>query len=355
MTSRILRTGEPLLINRDLEDRRDEMGIALVGVPASSYLGVPIPVGGEAIGVISVQSIQQEGRFGPDDVRLLSTMAANVGTAIQNAQLYEQAREARAEANAANEAKSAFLATMSHEIRTPMNGVIGMTSLLLDTALNAEQRDYAETIRASGEALLTIINDILDFSKVEAGRLELEMQPFNLRDCIQEALDLLATQAAEKGLDLAYLIAPGTPEGIVGDITRLRQIIINLLNNALKFTKEGEVVVSVGVDEERTAEDQSVVLRFSVRDTGIGIPPDRMDRLFKAFSQVDASTTRKYGGTGLGLAISQRLSELMGGEIWVESDVAVGTTFHFTIPGQRPARPMLFCTRSSPNCRAAGR
>ena len=238
--------------------------------------------------------------------------------------------EALDQAKAAARARSAFLANMSHEIRTPMNGVIDMTSLLLDTRLSPEQGDYVKTIRTSGDTLLTVINDILDFSKIDSGQLELESYPLALRNALEDTLDLIALQAAEKELELAYFIHDDTPEHLLGDVTRLRQILANLLSNAVKFTEEGEVVVEV---ESRSLDARKSVyeLHFSVRDTGMGIPADRLEHLFEPFTQADVTTTHRFGGTGLGLAISRHLAELMGGRIWVESEVGQGSTFHFTI------------------------
>ena len=256
------------------------------------------------LGAITVARAQA-GKFAEKEVDLLQTFARQAVIAIENVRLFKEAQEARAAPRRRTRRRSSFLATMSHEIRTPMNAVIGMSGLLLDTPLDAEQHDYAATIRDSGDALLTIINDILDFSKIEAGRMDIEAHPFDLRECVESALDLISTRVAEKNLDVAYLFEGDVPVAVDGDVTRLRQILLNLLANAVKFTEAGEVVVIVTA---KPAAASLFELSFTVRDTGIGLTEEGMSRLFQSFSQADSSTTRKYGGTGLGLAISKRLA-----------------------------------------------
>lgn len=296
---------------------------------------------------IEIEGVRRNGEIFPIELAITpiivageTSFSAFIRDITSRKAVQEATEKARQEAEAASRAKSEFLANMSHEIRTPLNAVIGLSGLMLDENLTDEQRDYLNTIRTSGDNLLSIINDILDFSKIEAGHMTLEEHNFDLRRTVEESLDMVSASAAEKKIDLAYKMGHNTPAFVKGDVTRLRQVLINLLSNAVKFTDEGEIVVSVLAEKSEKTEkaekaeemaDDGLRLDFSVRDTGIGIPEDRRNRLFKAFSQVDASTTRKYGGTGLGLAITQRLTEMMGGEVTVDSEVDVGSTFSFSV------------------------
>jgi PAS domain S-box-containing protein len=353
LSGRVLASKEPVWIADVTEESNFPRARMAGDMGVRAGFAFPVVAEGEVVAVLeflSAEAVEPDAQW----LEVMTQVGTQLGRVVERNRVQDAFVEAREAAEAANRAKSEFLANMSHEVRTPMNGVIGMTELLLDTGLDREQREYAEAVRLSGENLMVIINDILDFSKIEAGAMRLETIDFDLRTSVEDVTTLLARRAHDKGLELANLIEYDVPTALRGDPGRLRQTLTNLVGNAIKFTEEGEVLLRVELAWERSGGEGADVaaLRFEVRDTGIGMTPEQRGRLFRSFTQADASTTRRYGGTGLGLAISKQLVEMMGGEIGVESEPGAGSTFWFVVPFEkqpirREAAPVLLADLES--------
>ncbi|MEM7533118.1 MAG: response regulator [Chloroflexota bacterium] len=371
----VLRSCQPIVVQNALMDPNFFDAQSVLTMQLRSVMCAPLRTQNQLMGALYVENRHESGRFSKENLRTLEFFSHQAAIAIENAHLNEnleqlvasrtqELNEAKERAEEANRTKSLFLSSITHELRTPMNGVLGMATLLNDTSLNKEQQEMVNTIHASGDTLLTLINDILDFSKIEANKLELEQVSFELEACIEDTFNLVRPSAEAKNLGLAYEIDQSVPPKLIQDVTRVRQILTNLVSNAVKFTNTGSVDVNVYASLDASSDtptdtpaaistdtlpnpslsnsrpmgkSNTYRIYFAIKDTGIGIPKDRIGQLFRSFSQVDATTTRKYGGTGLGLAISKQLCEMMGGEIWVESVVGVGSIFHFTITAQTPS------------------